>query len=416
MNPQKTGILVAIIIILVIAGLFLNLSTIFYQIDHSNQMNNSSNGPLNHQKNLIGAANINCSMQPYFTYSAGGTVIKTAMSTDGQFIVAGVYSVKNQSTGRDEGRVYAFNRSGSLLWVNKPGATGSAESSFVADAAVSAENQYVAVLNYYGELYYFDKNGTLLWWKGRGESQGKNVAVSDSGDYIARGTGSHNWVDYYFNNGTSLWYFTTYNLESSPDGHDFTGVHVAISADGRNVAAVSEDSRVYYFNQNGSLLWSNITGYSLENVAMSSDGKYIAVASRDHNVYYYNATGSRLWNFTTGDVVKSVAIDADGQYIAVGSNDSRVYLLGNDKTLHWDYSTGGPVKTVAMSRDGQTVAAGSEDHTLYCFNQSGTLLWKYITEGKVKSVAVSGDGKYIAAGSEDGNVYFFNRDGSDKTA
>jgi len=303
--------------------------------------------------------------------------------------------------------------------------------------AVSADGKYTGVVSATGQNAYYYQNGTPIlgdeWATVR--SGGQNVATSDDGQYYVAGIGHGNNNNVLFYDLGNLkphnyrgwtnhetWQYTTYNsihdsgLKNPPsDPHDPLGVHVAISADGRNVAAVSEDSRVYYFNQSGTLLWSNITGYSLENVAMSTDGQYVAAASRDHNVYFFNASGFRLWNFTAGNVVKSVSVTADGQYITAGSDDSAIYLLGKDGTLRWKYSTEGPVETVAMSRDGQTIAAGSDDHTLYCFNQSEMLLWTYQTGGKVRSVAVSGDGKYIVAGSEDGNVYFFSREGSDKT-
>jgi WD40 repeat protein len=313
---------------------------------------------------------------------------------------------------------------------------------------VSGDGNYTGIVSYRGGNEYFTANGSPAWgtagdaYDAHGDTHGQNVAVSDDGSSFSVGLGpSRNTILYYnltaarqkdlpfvehdFHHAYrtyqhEAWSFTTYNsIRDSglkpvvSDPHDPAGVHVAISADGQNVAAVSEDSRVYYFNQSGSLLWSNITGRSLENVAMSADGQYVAAASRDHNVYYFNATGSRLWNFTTGNVVKSVAISNNGQFITAGSDDSSVYFFEWNGSLLWNYRSGGPVESVSMSRDGQTIAAGSDDHSLYCFNQSGTLLWKYSTGGMVKSIAVSGDGKYVVAGSGDGNVYFFSRDGTD---
>lgn len=307
--------------------------------------------------------------------------------------------------------------------------------------AISSDGNYIGVISYHGENEYFTANGSSAWgiagnaYDAHGDSHGQNVAVADNGSSFSVGVGpgrnkivyynltiahqkdlpfiEHDFHHAYRTYQHDAWSFTTYNLQSSRDTDDWTGVHVAISADGQYVAAVSEDSRVYYFNQSGSLLWNNITGRSLENVAMSADGKYIAVASRDHNVYYYDASGTRLWNYTTGGVVKSVAANRDGNYIAAGSDDSHVYLFDRNGTLLWEYATGGPVESVSISRNGQTIAAGSDDHLVYCFNPTGDLLWKYTTGDKVRSVSVSGDGEYVAAGSWDGNVYFFNRRGSD---
>jgi WD40 repeat protein len=367
-----------------------------------------------------------------YTYPSGDGVQAVSVDRNGNAIVAGTRFSD----------LYYFNRTGTAVWYHEGTRDPEAVSIIrrnpegrygLNGVTASADGNYTGVVSASGQNAYYYQNGTPVLG---GEwasvySGGQNVATSDDGRYFVAGIGygNNNNVLFYdlqhlnphfYRGGTNheTWHYTTYNSvgasgiqNPSPDPHDPAGVHVAICADGKYVAAVSEDSRVYYFNQSGSLLWSNITGRSLENVAMSADGQYVAAASRDHNVYYFNATGSRLWIFTTGNVVKSVAVTADGQYIAAGSDDSNIYLLEKDGTLRWKYSADGPVETVAMSRDGNTIAAGSDDNSLYCFDQSGTLLWNYTTGGKVKSVAVSGDGKYVAAGSEDGNVYFFDRKG-----
>ncbi|MDO9539815.1 MAG: WD40 repeat domain-containing protein [Methanocalculus sp.] len=368
-----------------------------------------------------------------YTFPFGDWVQAVSVNKDGSAIVAGTrYS-----------HVQYFNRTGTVLW-RQNGITDTQiilrilqqnldTPHGISGIAVSADDNYTGIVTARGQNAYYDRNGTSVWgtdWSTI-RSQGRNVAISDDGRYFIAGVGyRHNNVIFYdlqhltqyFNRGSEChdtWHYTTYNSigssglnDPSSGPNDPTGVHVAISSDGQYIVAVSEDSRVYYFDQSGKVLWNNITGNSLENVAMSSDGHYIAAASQDYNVYFFNETGFRLWNYTTGDIVKSVAVNTDGQYLAAGSDDRNIYLLNRDGTLLWKYLTGAPVKTVAMSREGQTIVAGSADHTIYCFDQSGTLLWKYTTGNMVNSVAVSGDGNYVAAGSNDGNVYFFNREGS----
>lgn len=344
------------------------------------------------------------SIDPLWKYSTGGHVYSVATNSDGNYIVAGT----------DNNALFNFYKNGSLSW-NFSHSTGLSTQPYFKSVAMTANGDYIYAVRDLCPACFFHREGTLLWgcqnWES-GKVIGVSGGISSDGNYLVMSTEIRNKVYFRNDTGKILWQFTTDNLENPSEWNDHTGVHVAISADGQHVAAVSEDSRVYYFNQSGSLLWSNITGRSLENVAMSADGQYIAVASRDHNVYYYNASGTRLWNYPTGGVVKTVAVNRDGNYIAAGSYDSHLYLFDRNGTLLWEYATGGPVDSVSMSRNGQTIAVGSDDHFVYCFSPTGDLLWKYSTGDKVKSVSVSEDGEYVAAGSWDGGVYFFNRRGS----
>jgi WD40 repeat protein len=352
------------------------------------------------------------SIKAIWTYKTAGPVYSISISDDSQFIGVGTGNRLNSTQQDDEGRVYFFTQTGSLLWNQKPRTD---KANPVVSVAVSDNGQYIAALNSDSGLFYFNKTGLQLWDDRSAFHKGENVAVNANGRYVAKGTGggNYNQVTFYNHDGDPLWIYKTQDLQKSPTGHDFTGVHIALSADGQHIVAVSEDGRVYYFDtQNGYLLWVNNTGYSLQNVAMTPHGRYIAVASRDHNVYFFDDDGNRLWNYPTGDVVSTVAINEDGGYIAAGSEDSDIYLFDRDGTRLWRYKTGAPVGSVAMSLNGKTIVAGSDDHTIYCFNQTGSLLWNYRTGGEVRAVAVSGDGRYIAAGSFDGNVYFFNRSGT----
>jgi WD40 repeat protein len=344
------------------------------------------------------------STDPLWNYSTGGHVYSVATNSNGNHIIAGT----------DNNTLFNFYRNGSLSW-NFSQTTGLSTQPYFKSVAMTADGDYIYAVRDLCPSCFFHRNGTLLWgcqnWES-GKVIGVSGGISSDGSYLVMSTEIHNKVYFRNDTGKILWQFTTYDLENPSEWNDHTGVHVSISADGQHVAAVSEDSRVYFFNKSGSLLWSNITGRSLENVAMSANGKYIAVASRDHNVYYYDAFGTRIWNYTTGGIVKNVAVNRDGNYITAGSDDSHVYLFDRNGTLLWKYLTGGPVDSVSMSLEGLTITAGSDDHSVYCFNPTGNLLWKYTTGDKVKSVSVSGDGEYVAAGSWDGNVYFFHRSGS----
>jgi len=353
--------------------------------------------------------------KPLWIYKAGGPVYSVALSADGAYIGAGKDS-PNSTTGITEGRIIYLQKNGSLLWDQRPDIDLSSYKT-MKSLALSEDGYRIAALIDHGWHYTvacFVRNGTLVSKFGTRDWMGKNIVTDKTGQMIvSSGTKEIVSTD---PSGNARWRYTTGGLGGSKDSQDFTGVHVAISGDGQHIAAVSEDSYLYYLDyQNGNLLWKYDTGHSLQTVAMSYFGRYIAAASRNHNIYYFNDDGVLLWNFTLDGVPETVAINEDGRFLAVGSDDNSISILDRNGTLIREFKTGGPVESVAISRDGQTIIAGSDDDTIYCLDRTGSLLWNYTTGGIVKSVAVSSDGQYIVAGSYDGNLYFFNRDRIDNT-
>lgn len=147
-------------------------------------------------------------------------------------------------------------------------------------------------------------------------------------------------------------------------------------------------------------------------VAVSPDGRTIAAMSPEHRVTLWNVarTGGRprmVAVLEGAGPVLSLAFSPDGRLIAGGASEGSVCL--------WDPASGkqlrrlvghiGPVLSVGFSRDG-TLASGGMDHTVRLWNprvdqEEATLTghtdW-------VQSVAFSPDGSLLASGSRDGTV------------
>lgn len=188
-------------------------------------------------------------------------------------------------------------------------------------------------------------------------------------------------------------------------------------------------------------MWNYTTGGTIRSVAISGDGKYIAAASDNGNIYFFNTSNLAnplIWTyFATPGVPGSVAISSDGNYIAAESNQS-VYLF--DKTSGtplWSYDAPEEVLSVSISSDGNYIAVATikgshwdpEYANVYLFNSSivslKTPMWNYTVDNLIKSVAISSDGNFIAIGTlnssiwegeRDGEIYLFNKSMSaDKT-
>jgi|GEM_PF-543421 len=286
---------------------------------------------------------------------------------------------------------YAQEANLELLWSHWRGES-------VLSVSASSDGSYTAAGSLNG-VYFFNREGELLWSYNQPVGAIKCVSISSDGYYIA--AGSDRRVIYFLNRkGKCLWSNVTGDMVDS----------VAISSDGSYIAAGSDDDNVYFFNREGNLLWSYKTGSDVEIVSVSSDGTYIAAGSDDDNVYFFDREGNLLWSYKTGGDVTSISISSDGSYMAAGSLDSAVYFFNREGNLLWHYKTSGGIKSVSVSSDGSYIAAGSDDDNVYFFNREGNLLWSYKTGDDVESVSVSSDGSYIAAGSDDNNVYLFDKE------
>lgn len=298
-------------------------------------------------------------------------------------------------------------------WSSPTGSYGGAD--------ISSDGQKIVDGDYYGNIHYYNGNGDLIWsYPAKGNSP--VVALSSDGQYVAIGTSE--WgankngskkISLVNKEGKLLW--------SYPTERD---IHcIAISSDGNYIAGGSlesqsvnvNDNKIFFFSREGNLLWEYTTDY-VESIAISSDGRYIAAISGP-TIFFFSSDGKLLWSSKVKGWLRSLAISADGKAVFVGSADNNVYYYSSDGIQRWKYSTGDWVESVSLSSDGHYAVAGSRDHKVYFFAADGKVLWNALTDAMIGKVAVSADGRYIISGvSEIGDVspiqnkvYYFSQDG-----
>lgn len=182
----------------------------------------------------------------------------------------------------------------------------------------------------------------------------------------------------------------------------------AVSADGRYVAAGSEDQMVYLLNSTGGLIWRRKIHGAVTDLSIDGSGSYIAAGSTDTNIYVMDRNGSMVLLEDLGsDEVSEVSISKDGRYVAAAAKD-RVYLLSMDRVLLWSQRLDGDVRGLSISENGSYIAAGSEAGSIYLFDRDGRIIWTYGSGLGLSGVSIAGDGSYVAAASRLNDLYMVN--------
>jgi WD40 repeat protein len=234
---------------------------------------------------------------------------------------------------------------------------------------------------------------------------------------------------------------------------------IAISPDGKTLAAGVEDSRIILIDAENGREKQTLKGHEglpVTKVAFNSKGDKLASVGRDSQLKIWDVEkGEQIRNLTGHEnPTRAVAYSPDGKIIASAGEDSRISLWNGDKLLQVLHGHRDFVNDVAFSPDGTTLASASEDDriilwnvasgkegftlrghadgvTSVAFNPKGKLLasaskdgtarlWDLATgtqiqilEGPTKplaTVAFSSKGKLLAAAGEDGDVFFWDGD------
>lgn len=195
---------------------------------------------------------------------------------------------------------------------------------------------------------------------------------------------------------------------------------LAVSPDGKRLAAGSADSAAYVWTLDDRKLVGTLKGHSgpVRCVAFSRDGKQLATGSDDRTArVWQTADWALLSTLEQSEAVLGVAFNADNQYLlmAVSGDNQRATVFrhwqnmwqafavdvgaGRPQALWWDIPSNraylpcsdGSVQVVASDRWPYAVVRTLEGHGDWAV-----------------SVALSADGKRLASGGADGTVKLWN--------
>ncbi|KLK87326.1 hypothetical protein SZ63_12140 [Methanoculleus sediminis] len=183
---------------------------------------------------------------------------------------------------------------------------------------------------------------------------------------------------------------------------------VAVTHDGSTIVA-SADSVVYVLDQQGNVLWKASVGGRVNSVGISPEGSRIGVAA--DKLYLYDGEGGLLWTEKTTFVYRSVDLSSNGMYVAAGCDNGAVYIFDRNKKQLWDYDMGTDSYDLAISENGRRIAIGCDNQGVYLLNSREGESWSYGTGKLVRGIDLTPDGRFVAAGSVDRCLYLSTGEG-----
>jgi WD40 repeat protein len=169
---------------------------------------------------------------------------------------------------------------------------------------------------------------------------------------------------------------------------------------------------------------SNSTkAHTLRSVAISPDGRLLAASSDDAIIRLFETETGRLVGELKGHdaKVKTVLFHPDGTSLVSGGADGRI-LLWNHSSEHLIqqineeplYKAGREVTALAASPDGSWLAAGHSDGILAIWHSGDAapiIAQKGRTQARhfmaIHALVMSGNGEWLAAGSGDGTIRIY---------
>ncbi|MDM8568578.1 WD40 repeat domain-containing protein [Thiotrichales bacterium HSG1] len=211
------------------------------------------------------------------------------------------------------------------------------------------------------------------------------------------------------------------NLKGATPKQTFKGAKaqlhtIAISPDGKTIAAAGEYGKVVLFDKETEQLKSlKDHTDTVEAVVFDSQGKWLASSGDDKQIIFWslpNPNREELYRLQASNKVWALAVSPDGKLLASGGNDNNISLWDKKGKLFelLDSFEGhtGDIFSLAFSPNGNLLASSSSDKTVRLWDvETAQEIHAFKHTNKIKTVAFSSDAKLLAAGGDDGEVYLY---------
>ncbi len=160
----------------------------------------------------------------------------------------------------------------------------------------------------------------------------------------------------------------------------------------------------------GRLLWSRDVDAPVNRVAISPDGRTLAAGLEDGRVLLLDHRRRLLSETEAGSAVSALALPSARSWPVVGTRSGRLTALNEDGGVRWQGNLGLPVASVAADAEAQWIVAAATDgdaHLISCHGADGTPVWEHPLTALPTGLALSEDGRYLAVSTASGEAMLF---------
>lgn len=270
----------------------------------------------------------------------------------------------------------------------------------VTGVAVSSGGDYIIAGTQNGGLFLLNEQGTQVWKK-TFTFEVVEVSISGDGNRILAGVAEHLTGEpdvYLYDAGGNVVWKKDLIDSALPCA-------VSISQDGNYLAVADDSHKVRFFDGSGNQVWTKELADDVTSLSLTSTGDRLFASSLDNNIYCWDQTGAELWRYETQNDVDAVSVSPEGAYVASTGWRGLLFFDAEGHQL-WN-KTYLPTSDVSISTNGEYVVTSYEYNSqIDLLNKTGGEIWQWNVESNIKSVAITSNGQYVTAGTQGGFVYF----------
>jgi WD40 repeat protein len=327
-----------------------------------------------------------------WTYTAGNYSWAVAISSDGQYAIA----------GSDDMRAYFFgtkSTSGKPLWSYQM-------RGYVRHVAISKNGAHTAVSDTDGSVLFFNTPnvGADPTWSHRSGYAVETLVMSEDGHYLVAGD-RQGTISVFKTDLTNplVWQYVI------PGGI----TAVSLSKSGSLIATATQGG-LYFFDHvpaASSYVWVFDKDTRFPYAALSDNASYVVAGGDDGYVYLVSGSGRLMDRQRLGGAVSALSVSYATGLVVSGSTSGNLslYSIGNRLGRLDSLDTRRPITSAVISENGERISVGNLDGIVSTFDRSfASLMWTYDTGAIVHSLSLSGSGQVTAAVSDTGGIYLFD--------